>query len=384
MGASVKYWSIGQAWDGGLGSPDGSSQQYWFAGQAFEPLFATGIAITGTVVVGASSVLTGGVVELVNAIIGTMVVGGSSVLAGGTVQLAHEIIGGVVVPSTALVITPGGVVQLAHEIIGTVTIPSTAAVLTGGALPVSYPLLPVPPADGHGMLRMPVVEPNEFDRQLERRAEAQTQWMGAVLAAAQGTQGAQGMAGMSGISGMTGLGSVDSPGNLPRIVICGKPVSDHGRRQFFERGSIVTPTTVSGNNVVVEFRVPMGYHGVILGYYALYGGTGFVQGSGDIIWRLKIGGRWEHNFGQLLFSIGSFANPLPVQQSMWLESGQLITMYVNVPNTSGLIQIGTSRILCGLQGWFYPQAHAQPDSPISAPTAQAQYKADAQSRRRSH
>lgn len=122
-------------------------------------------------------------------------------------------------------------------------------------------------------------------------------------------------------------------------------------KSFFERGSIVTP--VPGNTLVLEFKVPTGYWGRILGLYLHYTGTGFVPGSGDIIWRIQIGSRWMKGFGDMRFPMGSFENTGPLSEWQGLRSQRVVRVWVDVPNLSGLIQVGLSRILVGVQGWYY-------------------------------
>jgi hypothetical protein len=122
-------------------------------------------------------------------------------------------------------------------------------------------------------------------------------------------------------------------------------------KSFFERGTIITP--VPGNTLVLEFKVPTGYWGKILGVYLHYTGLNFVPGSGDIIWRIQIGRRWMKGFGNMLFPMGSFENTSPLSEWQNLRSQRVVRVWVDVPNLSGLIQVGASRILVGVQGWYY-------------------------------
>ncbi len=128
-----------------------------------------------------------------------------------------------------------------------------------------------------------------------------------------------------------------------------------GAVEFYESSSILTPTTVSGDNTVLDFRVPMGYYGMLYGLCLHYTGTGFVDGSGDIIWRVRVGNAWAApGLGSVNVALGVPSQCLQLTDYIRLISGQRIRAIVNVPNTSGLIQIGTSRIVCTLQGWYYP------------------------------
>lgn len=124
--------------------------------------------------------------------------------------------------------------------------------------------------------------------------------------------------------------------------------------EFFLTQAITTPPTISGDNVVVQFTPGPGQQAILYGLVCWYTGTGFVPGSGDIIWRLKVGRAWARNRGKILTPQGSPGGPWPVQDYFYVGEGQPITLYVNVPNSSGAIQIGGSYILCSLQGWTFP------------------------------
>lgn len=126
-------------------------------------------------------------------------------------------------------------------------------------------------------------------------------------------------------------------------------------RAFAKTNGILTPVPAAGDVVVVRFRVPDGYDGTIKQMYNLYTGTGFVQGSGDIVWRIKLNRYYSKDWGNLPYMLGSTITPVPLNDAILLQSGQLVELVVNVPNLSGLIQVGASLILGGLKGFFYPR-----------------------------
>ena len=125
-------------------------------------------------------------------------------------------------------------------------------------------------------------------------------------------------------------------------------------REFFIQRSIVTPTTISGDNTVLSFTLGPGYHGMIYGLVFAYTGTGFTNGSGDLLFRLQVGRAWARNLGAAQNTLGAPGSPFPMADYLDITQNQNVQVLVNVPNTSGLIQIGTSRIVCGVQGWTYP------------------------------
>ncbi len=125
--------------------------------------------------------------------------------------------------------------------------------------------------------------------------------------------------------------------------------------RFNKTGGIVTPTTVSGDNVVVSWRVPVGYDGLLTGTYFGYSGSGFVQGSGDIITRLRINQRYVKDLSNNPFLLGSPVLPLPMTEGQILLSGMTVQSIVNVPNLSGQIVVGQSTIFAGQVGFLWPR-----------------------------
>ena len=124
---------------------------------------------------------------------------------------------------------------------------------------------------------------------------------------------------------------------------------------FRQTGGILTPFPVDGDVDILQFQVPVGYDAVLMQGYNLYLGTGFVQGSGDILWRLKINSYYAMDWGSVAFSLGSVRDPFPFSDCIFLTSRQLVTLQVNVPNPSGMIQVGASRIIGGLMGFYLPR-----------------------------
>jgi hypothetical protein len=123
-------------------------------------------------------------------------------------------------------------------------------------------------------------------------------------------------------------------------------------RQYQEIDSIPLPANDGLNHVVTQFVVPTGYDGVITSIANFYTGVGFVEGSGDLVWRLLIARRWARNLGNIDTTLGSLTSPCPLfRGGIRVFSDQLITYYVNVPVASALVG---GRVVCGVFGWFYP------------------------------
>jgi hypothetical protein len=127
----------------------------------------------------------------------------------------------------------------------------------------------------------------------------------------------------------------------------------NGAIEYLERGIIVTPGP-GVDNLVVQMDVPIGYESMLYGLLLHYTGTGFTEGSGDIIWRVRVGNHWLKDHGNTLFSRGTPAQLFPLADHVRVKTATRIQVWVNVPNISGAIQVGASNIICALQGWHYP------------------------------
>jgi hypothetical protein len=324
-------------------------------------VIGNGIPITGAVAVPSTkTVYAGGVVgNGLNLVGGSVVSSGKVAYTGGTIQLQSgiPILPGITVPSTKQVFTGGALAGL--PIIGPVTVPSTKSVFTGGlvsGIPSSLSNLTTDQWSGFGMKEMRTMELGIADGELmEERVKAK-RLLDSILeelgegwgdkAGRSGTDGA--IRGLAGLADGRGLDAQTS--RIP-------PSLTLSRRNFLERGKLITPADGGlADHTVVSFSVPVGYFGVLMGFYCNYMGTGFVQGSGDILFRLKIGNAWARNMGNLAYTLGTLSNPFSMPLLTVLESGDVVEFLVNVPNTSGMIQVGTAYVLAGLQGWFYPQA----------------------------
>lgn len=109
----------------------------------------------------------------------------------------------------------------------------------------------------------------------------------------------------------------------------------------------VAPNTV--DTLVLQFRVPDGYDGVINAYACNFTGAGFVDFSGDIVWRIFVGGKAVPNFGTILNQRGSTEKPRRVDP-IRIYSGQLVQGFVIHPANVALAGDASFTF----QGYFYP------------------------------
>lgn len=128
-----------------------------------------------------------------------------------------------------------------------------------------------------------------------------------------------------------------------------------GSRVFNPSGGIPLPNTTDENVIVLRFRVPVGYDGIITAQYNEFTQP-WTEGSGDLVWRVRVDGRYLRDCGNILFTLGSSVDLSPIYGGLQLRSGNLVEYVVSAPNTSGSLPLpGVGNILAGLHGWFYPR-----------------------------
>ena len=115
--------------------------------------------------------------------------------------------------------------------------------------------------------------------------------------------------------------------------------------------------------VVLQMKVPIGYDGVISDVVCGFSGAGFVEGSGDITWRLaadylpvgglQTGGRYLRDMGNIQTSLGSLTQPSPVPRGgLRIYSGDEVTFYCNIAVAA---VVANGNILTSIGGWVYPR-----------------------------
>jgi hypothetical protein len=137
---------------------------------------------------------------------------------------------------------------------------------------------------------------------------------------------------------------------------------DSGRRFRVINSVVVGDQTFDSSNVVVtQMQVPIGYDGVIDSYSCGISGatpTGFVEGSGTLLWRLAADAtrdpRFLRDLGQIRFSLGSLTVPVATSNSsLRIYSGNLVTFFA-VFDSSGMgVLNNDSVVVCSISGWVY-------------------------------
>lgn len=152
--------------------------------------------------------------------------------------------------------------------------------------------------------------------------------------------------------------------NLPKRACCEPEIlwnvqrvriPDHGI-PFRKTAAIPTPLAISGDVEVLNFQVPAGYDGILAAVFHLYTGPGFLEGGGDLVWRIVVNRVYAKHLGNVLFTLGGLRMPCPLDGGVQLQSGQHVRYIVNAPNLSGGILPLASQILCGMEGLFYARS----------------------------
>lgn len=110
--------------------------------------------------------------------------------------------------------------------------------------------------------------------------------------------------------------------------------------------------TARGGNEIV----PVGYAGVLTGIVNYYTGTGFVEGSGDIVWRVRINQRWVKDYGNMVTTVGTLQAPCMIYRGgVRLLPQQLLRYYISL-GAGALDRLDPQQpIITALFGWVNPQ-----------------------------
>ena len=117
----------------------------------------------------------------------------------------------------------------------------------------------------------------------------------------------------------------------------------------FNPSTYVTIPAIAAVAIILDFRVPNGYQGVINQLGNNFVGGGFVDGSGALIWQLLIDGVPYPNFENIIASLGNPANPslIGAVQLRERQRVQLVVKNVAVVTAGQLIGGRVS-------GYYYP------------------------------
>jgi hypothetical protein len=134
-----------------------------------------------------------------------------------------------------------------------------------------------------------------------------------------------------------------------------------GAIEFAPRKAIPLPAPGAGDVIVFSFPVPLGYDGFLLGQFNSYTGAGFLDGSGDLVWRVAANltlnlARYVRDCGNILVQLGTPKLFQTIPGGHLVRSGNTCSYIVAAPNITGSLPApGTGMIICGLRGYFFPR-----------------------------
>jgi hypothetical protein len=112
--------------------------------------------------------------------------------------------------------------------------------------------------------------------------------------------------------------------------------------------TITTPGNDGLFHDVIKMVVPNGNDGVIKKLLNFYNGAGYVNGSGQLIWRIMRNGQAVRNYDNIVIQLGTDAATADTQIRVY--SNDVIQFQImNV-----LITGAVNQILCYFGGWYYP------------------------------
>jgi hypothetical protein len=134
-------------------------------------------------------------------------------------------------------------------------------------------------------------------------------------------------------------------------------------RGYCVRGSVAAPAFGAVNQVLIaEYEVPAGFIGVLRHLWCQYVGTGYVEGSGNVVFTVDINTRLGVTtegyllpyFGTIAGQLGSNVTPFPLDGGWMLDEGDVVRLK---GYTVGTVSVGAPNyVLGGLMGWIWPTA----------------------------
>lgn len=142
------------------------------------------------------------------------------------------------------------------------------------------------------------------------------------------------------------VGSASNP-----IINAPQPWVDEppGAIPFDEQGALSLTTPTPGvDQVVLTMVVPQGYDGCIKYISNAVTDPNFIDGSGELIWKILINGRPVRNFGNITVRKGTMAQGRVISP-IRIFPGDVVTYTVQF--AAGTL---TGQTVCSLTGYFYP------------------------------
>ena len=127
-------------------------------------------------------------------------------------------------------------------------------------------------------------------------------------------------------------------------------------RPFHHEQVVNCPAPGTADFSVLSVPVPFGWVMAIKAIHCRYTGSGFQDGSGDLIWRLSVDGAYLPGYDNLTTTQGSSGQPRGLGEAAILaSSNQLVRFTVSVDAGAGIPTGSAAQIVCILDGWYFPE-----------------------------
>lgn len=124
-------------------------------------------------------------------------------------------------------------------------------------------------------------------------------------------------------------------------------------REFHKFGAISLPAP-STDTRILQFTVPTGYDGIVYAVLFKFTGLGFVNGSGDLMWRVRMNRHWIKSLQAVPTEMGDYTAYAQIEEYIWIHGGQTIGVYGWVSPAAMLVPGPDTRMIAALQGWYFP------------------------------
>ncbi len=124
--------------------------------------------------------------------------------------------------------------------------------------------------------------------------------------------------------------------------------------QFNIVASIECPAADGVDNTIQSFTCPVGYEGALWAVAHGYVGTGYIEASGDVLWRISINGRYPRGFDSIPLQLGSHFGPWSLPAPIRFGASETITYTVAVPNGSAVATGAGNYVFGVLAGYIWP------------------------------
>lgn len=112
------------------------------------------------------------------------------------------------------------------------------------------------------------------------------------------------------------------------------------------------PAAGAGQSTILSLNVPAGQGCLIRWLAFVYIGGGYLDGAGNIIWRVLVNGAAVQGYENTQTQVGTLAVPSDTQIIAY--EGDTVEVTVEVPNGAPDPPPAGSTAACRLKGWFFP------------------------------